>query len=68
MKYRIDLTDSYRYCIDFDGWSGVECYAFLPIIEKDTATLRMHLENVSINMVEDIYRDQILSVNPLSLI
>ena len=68
MKYRIDLTDSYRYCIDFDGWSGVECYAFLPIIEKDTATLRMHLENVSINMDEDIYRDQILSVNPKSII
>ena len=62
MKYKIDLTNC--YCIDFDCLSGMECYSSLPTIEKETATFRMHLENVSINMVEDICRNQILSVNP----
>ena len=66
MKYKIDLTNC--YCIDFDCLSGMECYSSLPTIEKETATFRMHLENVSINMVEDICRNQILSVNPKSII
>ena len=34
MKYKIDLTDIYGYCLDFDGWSGVESHSSLPIIEK----------------------------------
>ena len=68
MKYKIDLTDIYGYCLDFDGWSGVECYSSLPIIEKDTSTFRMYLENLSVNMDEDICRNQILSVNPKSII
>ena len=68
MKYKIDLTDSYARCLDFDGWSGMECYASLPIIETDTSTLRMHLENIPINMYDEIWRDQILSVNPKSII
>ncbi len=66
MKYKIDLTN--WYCIDFDGLSGIKSYSSLPIIEKETSTFRMRLENVSITMDEDICRNQILSVNPKSII
>ena len=66
MKYKIDLTNC--YCIDFDGLSGIKSYVSLPIIEKETSTFRMRLENVSITMDEDICRNQILSVNPKSII
>jgi hypothetical protein len=68
MKYKLDLTDIYNYCIDFDGLSGIESYSSLPWFEKGTSTCKMHLENVSINMDEVILRDQILSVNPKSII
>ena len=66
IKYKIDLTN--WYCIDFDGLSGIKSYSSLPIIEKETSTFRMRLENVSITMDEDICRNQILSVNPKSII
>jgi hypothetical protein len=68
MKYKLDLTDSYQYCIDFDGLSGVEVYSSLPWFEKGTSICKMQLENLSINMYEAIWRNQILSVNPKSII
>jgi hypothetical protein len=68
MKYKLDLTDIYRYFIDFDGLSGVEVYSSLPWFEKGTSICKMQLENLSINMDEAVLRDQILSVNPKSII
>jgi hypothetical protein len=68
MKYKLDLTNIYRYVIDFDGLSGIYGYSSLPWFEKGTSICKMHLENVSINMDEAVLRDQILSVNPKSII
>ncbi|MCO6540660.1 MAG: hypothetical protein J6569_11120 [Gilliamella sp.] len=68
MKYKIDITDSYQYCIDFDGLSGINSYSSLPEIEKRTSTCQMYLENVSVNMYDKIWRAQILSINPESII
>lgn len=68
MKYKIDITDSYENFIDFDGWSGVTNYSSLPKIVPRSTTCHMYLENTSIRMDENIWRDQILSVNPKSTI
>lgn len=68
MKYKIDISDSYECCIDFDGLSGIKSYSTLPEIDKKTSTCRMHLENIAVNMDESIWRNQILSVNPKSII
>lgn len=63
MKYNIDCTDSYEYLIDFDNLSGIKNYSSLPEIDQETLTCRVHLENVSVNMYDKIWRDQILSIN-----
>ncbi|WP_141683178.1 hypothetical protein [Gilliamella intestini] len=68
MKYKIDITDSYENFIDFDGWSGVTNYSSLPKIVPRSTTCHMYLENTSIRMDENIWRDQILSVNSKSTI
>ncbi|OCG58027.1 hypothetical protein A9G41_06300 [Gilliamella sp. Nev5-1] len=68
MKYKIDITNSYEYFIDIDGWSGVKNYCSLPKIDQKNLTCRIYLENASIRMDENIWRDQILLINPKSII
>jgi hypothetical protein len=68
MKYKIDITNSYEKFIDIDGWSGITNYSSLPKIDQRTSTCHMCLENASICMDENIWRDHILSVNPKSII
>ena len=63
MKYNIDCTDSYEYLIDFDNLSGIRNYSSLPEIDQETSTCQVHLENLSVNMYDKVWRDQILSIN-----
>lgn len=63
MKYNIDCTDSYEYLIDFDNLSGIRNYSSLPEIDQETSTCQVHLENLSVNMYDKVWRDQIISIN-----
>lgn len=67
MKYKMNITNSYYYLIYFFDTIGIDFYMSYPTINSDRKCT-IKFENIAINMDEERWRNQILILNPDSII